>query len=149
MTPLAKPRHKTMRAIPFIILLALVLPLMASAKDTNEVTLVAFKVQNADWECTTSEEQIQADTKWDITQTAIPLEPKKAYDIAERWMLEHFKFAPLVRMEILSLNTRSPKLQGHYCYIVEFSAWAGGSFNRMSVVVLMNGTLITPKQIVH
>lgn len=138
-----------MRAIPFIILLALVMPMVASAKDTNEVTLVTFKVQNADWACITLEEQIQADTKWDINKTAIPLEPKKAYDIAKRWMLEHFKFAQLVRMEILPLGTRLPKLQDHYCYIVEFLALGGREPYRVSVAVLMNGTLIDPKQIVH
>jgi hypothetical protein len=138
-----------MRTIPFIILLALVLPWTTSAKDTNEVTLVAFKVQGADWECTVSEEQIQADTKWDITKTAIPLEPKKAYDISARWMQERFKFAGLVRMEILPLGTRSPKLQDHYCYIVEFLALGGREPYRASVVVLMNGTLIPPKQVAH
>jgi hypothetical protein len=130
-------------------LLGSILPLAVSGEDTNQVVLVTFIARGDAMECKATKEQILAVKKWDISKSAIPLEPKKAYDIAEAAMQKWFRGTSLIRMEILPLGTRSQNFDGHYCYNIEFSVFDGIRINHTSVVVLMDGTLILPKPVVH
>jgi len=127
------------------LLLQSALCMAAQAGETNWVTLATTSLRGTTFACRTTEDRLLADRKWEIVKEPIPLEPAKAFSLASGWARKNAKRAPLLRIEILPLETLAEKLQGHYAYIFHFRMYNGWDpAFEAAVAVLMDGTVIEP-----
>ena len=135
-----------MRFLLFMAFVSLSLPVAACAESSNLVTVLTHSSRRQNFEWRVAEEKLRAHPKWDIKASAVPLEPRKAFQIAEDWMRKRHSEPELVRIEIQSLGARSKSLSGHYIYVIEFVT---GAFDSMPVVILMDGTVVEPTPLVR
>jgi hypothetical protein len=85
------------------------------------------------------EAKLRADPKWDIRKELPPLDPKKAFQIAEAWLGNG---GDLLDIRIVSLSRGySNALAGHFFYVLEFAL---PPLDRMDVVILMCGEVVEP-----
>src|SRR5437762_2792628 len=109
-------RYSTLLAI----FVASSLPAGMGAEKTNEVVLASFNIRGTEMASKVQDKRLLDDKKWDLTRDPIPLDPKRAFEIAAPWARKQGKDAKLLRMGIVALGAHDKKFEGHFYYNVEF-----------------------------
>lgn len=124
----------------------------ALGADTNEFVLLKHRARRDAYEWRISEARILKTPEWRADARKIPIPPDKAVRIAKAWFEKRGRdLDELVGIEIrpfaVEISNESQKgLQRRFYYVITCLP-SGLAFNSMKVVVLMDGSVVEPREI--
>jgi hypothetical protein len=140
--------HRLGINVAFLLIVAAVAALGA---DTNEITLFKHQARWHIYEWRISEDRILATPEWRF-EKKIPIPPDKAVKIAKRWLEKRGGLDSLMEIYIRPFVIKTAysdairPLERRFYYVIHCRP-GGVFFDSMKVVVLMDGSVLEPKEI--
>jgi hypothetical protein len=125
-----------------VLMTVLVIITRVDAQQYPEVQIMSATTRHADYVWKLPESRLRQLPKWNRLRDRPPLAPEKALKIADKWVAHNF--VPYFLLEIRIMRCRSDPYKDVFYYVMEYEKPA---FDVLRVVVLMDGTILQPKEI--